>query len=348
MLKTPKFVVIVLIYVDDIIVTGNNREEIHKFICMLNKEFTLKDLGSLHYFLGIKVFTHSTGMYLTQGKYIEELLQRVHMPNLKPSPTPMTAGKSLSINDWKPLNNLAAYRSVIGALQYLSHTRPDIAFSVNKLSQFLKSPIDTHWSAAKRILRYLKGTQHHGLHIIPSNNLNLIGFSDADWACYPDDRRSVGGYCVFMGDTLISWSSKKQTVVARSSTESEYRSLAHLTAELSWIQGLLKEMRLKISSTPVIWCDNMSASALASNPVYHARTKHIELDIHFVRDKVIQGKLEIRHVPSHDQLADCLRKGLSHTRFRFLIDKLGIRCSPSRLRGGVKEIEDNRDTAEND
>ncbi|XP_062076274.1 uncharacterized mitochondrial protein AtMg00810-like [Humulus lupulus] len=124
----------------------------------------------------------------------------------------LTAGRTLSGHDGTILENPTLYRSVIGALQYLSHTRPDISFSVNKLSQFLKAPTMVHWNAAKRILRYLKG------------------FSDADWACCPDDRRSVGGYCEFLGDTLMSWSSKKQSVVARSSTESEYRALAHLAA----------------------------------------------------------------------------------------------------------------------
>lgn len=326
-----------LIYVDDIIITGNDSKELNRFIDRLNKVFSLKDLGPLNYFLGIEVYRDSTGIYLSQGKYISELLQRTEMANLKPSPTPMVAGKPMSITDGEPLNTPTAYRSIIGALQYLSHTRPDISYAVNKLSQFLRAPTTTHWSATKRILRYLKGTMYHGLHISPALNLSLIGFSDADWACCPDDRKSVAGYCVFMGDTLISWSSKKQSVVARSSTESEYRALAQLTAELTWLQGLLKEMKISIKGAPILWCDNLSASALASNPIYHARTKHIELDVHFIRDKVMQKQIEIRYVPSHDQVADCLTKGLSPSRFHFLINKLQVRESPFRLRGGVKE-----------
>ncbi|XP_062120374.1 uncharacterized mitochondrial protein AtMg00810-like [Humulus lupulus] len=304
----------VLIYVDDIVVTSSDSKELEEFIVRLNKVFSLKDLGSLHYFLGIEVFRDSTGLYLTQEKYISELLQRVDMQNLKPSPTPITTSK-ISINDGEPMADPSYYRSIIGALQYLSHTRPDISFAVNKLSQFLKRPTNVHWTETKRVLRYLKGTMKYGIHIAPCDRLTLTGFSDADWACCPDDRRSVAGYCVFLGDSLISWSSKKQTVVARSSTESEYRALAQLAAEITWLQELFKEMRFTLPAAPTIWCDNMSASALAANPVYHARTKHIELDIHFVRDKVLQKQLQICYVPSHDQLADCLTKGLSPSRF---------------------------------
>lgn len=210
-----------LVYVDDIVITGNMSSELEVFLRKLNNSFSLKDLGHLQYFLGIEVFKDNTGIYLSQGKYVAELLQKVDMLNIKPSSTPMIARKPLSILDGQPLEQPMLYRSVIGALQYLSHTRPYISFAVNRLSQFLKQPTDVHWTTAKRILRYLKGTMYHGIHIFTGDNLNLTGFSDADWASCPDDRRSIASYCVFLGDSLISWSSKKQTVVARSSTESE-------------------------------------------------------------------------------------------------------------------------------
>lgn len=206
---------------------------------------------------------------------------------------------------------------------------------MNKLSQFLKSPTTLHWKAAKRILRYLKGTLHYGLHIGHSSDLSL-GYSDADWASCPDDRKSISGYLVFFVDTLISWSSKKQSVVSRSSTEAEYRALAQVTAEIVCLESLLQEMQFKTPSIPIIWCDNTSVGALASNLVYHARTKHIELDAHFVHDRVLQKKLEVRYVPTADQIADCLTKGLASSRFQLLVDKLGVTSSPLGLRGGVK------------
>uniref|UniRef100_A0A803QE35 GAG-pre-integrase domain-containing protein n=1 Tax=Cannabis sativa TaxID=3483 RepID=A0A803QE35_CANSA len=225
---------------------------------------------------------------------------------------------------------------ITGALQYLTDTRPDIAFAVNKLSQFHKYPTTTHWSAAKRILRYLKGTIHHGIHIKYSDHLSITGYCDANWACCPYDRKSIAGYCVYFGESFLAWSSKKQTVVARSSTEFEYRALAQVAAEIIWIESLLEEMHFKLPSTPVIWCDNMSAKALASNPVFHTRTKYIKLDVHFVRDRVLQRIVELRYIPSQKQVVDCFTKGLTHSKFKAFIDKLGLINSPLRLKGGVK------------
>ncbi|XP_062113115.1 uncharacterized mitochondrial protein AtMg00810-like [Humulus lupulus] len=168
---------------DDIIVTGNDSKELEMFITKLNKVFDPKDLGPLHYFLGIGAYKDDIGIYLSHEKYISELLQKFDMKHLKLCPTPMTAGKPIPVNDGEPLLNPTIYRSVIGALQYLIHTRPDISFTVNKLSQLLESPTIAHWSVVKRIMRYLKGTIHHGLHISHSDRLALIGYSDADWAC---------------------------------------------------------------------------------------------------------------------------------------------------------------------
>uniref|UniRef100_A0A803P518 Reverse transcriptase Ty1/copia-type domain-containing protein n=1 Tax=Cannabis sativa TaxID=3483 RepID=A0A803P518_CANSA len=309
-IKLSHFVVMALVYVDDIVVTGNNSYQINKFITKFNKTFSLKDLGPLHYLLGIEVFRDNTSIYLSQGKYIVELLQRVNLENIKPSVTPITEEKPLSITDGTPLNEPTTYRIVIGALQYLNYTIPYISFVVNKLSQFLKQPTNVHWGATKRILKYLK-----------------------------DDRKPVVGCCVFLGDALLSWSSKKQTVVARSSTKSKYRALAQLVVEMSWLQELLRELMFKCSSVPVIWCDNLSASALAASPMYHAQTKHIELNVHFARNKILKKSLEVRYVPSHDQIIDSLTKGLTLTRIQFLINKLNVTISPSRLRGGVRDID---------
>lgn len=272
------------------------------------------------------------------------LLKKFGYESIKPSVTPMAAGKLISKTDGQAMKEPLLYRSAIGGLQYLTHTRPDIAFSVNRLSQFLQTPTDAHWKALKRVFRYLKGTLNHGLAICKNDNLNITSFADSDWASCPDDRRSTAGYCVYLGDNLVSWCSKKQQVVARSSTEAEYRALAHSASEITWIQSLLNELHLPQVTTPKIWCDNLSASALASNPVYHARTKHIELDVHFVRDKVLNGELEISYVPSSDQTADLLTKPLAHSRFMFLRDTLGVLEIHSTLRGGVKVCTTNRPT----
>ena len=192
-------------------------------------------------------------------------------------------------------------------------------------------PTIAHWCAVKRILRYLKGTTTHGL-LYSSGSMELQAFSDADYAGDPDDRVSTGGSCIFIGPNLISWSSKKQKGVSRSSTEAECRQLAYTAATLSWFRSLFKDLHIPLSC-PRMWCDNISAISLASNPVFHAWTRHVEVDYHYVREKVVRGELDVRYISTLDQLADCLTKGLSTSRFRYLISKLPVRSCPVSLRG---------------
>lgn len=163
----------------------------------------------------------------------------------------------------------------------------------------------------KQILRYLKHTSSLGLFIQKSSSLLLSGFADANWAGCPDDRRSTGGHVVFLGGNLVAWSSRKQPTVSRSSTESEYKSIANATAEIMWIQGLLQELGVFLSRAPCLWCDNVGATYLSVNPVFHARSKHIEVDYHFVREHVAQKALDIRFISTNDHLADVLTKPLS-------------------------------------
>jgi histone deacetylase 1/2 len=325
-----------LIYVDDIIITGSSNKFLEAFIKQLNIVFSLKDLGQLHYFLGIEVQRDASGLYMKQSKYIKDLLRKFKMENVTACPTPMVTGRQFTI-EGEPMTDPTLFRQAMGALQYLINTRPDIAFSVNKLSQYMCSPTLEHWQGIKRIFRYLKGTIDHCLHIKPSTDLDITGYSDADWATSIDDRKSVAGQCVFLGETLVLWSSRKQKVVSRSSTESEYRALADLAAEITWVSSLLQELKLPQLRKPVLWCDNLSAKALASNPVMHARSKHIEIDVHYIRDKVLQNEITIAYVPSADQIADCLTKALTHSRFNQLRDKLGVITSPTSLRGSVRE-----------
>jgi histone deacetylase 1/2 len=304
----------VLIYVDDILVTGSAPQLIQDVISKLNVSFALKQLGEVDYFLGIEVHHMPSGaLLLNQAKYIRDLLCKAKMENSKPIGSPMMSSCKLSKLGSDVMTDPTLYRSTVGALQYATLTRPDIAFSVNKVCQFMSRPLETHWKAVKRILRYLKGTLHHGLLIHPSVTgppFSLRAYSDADWASDHDDRRSTSGSCIYFGPNLVSWGSKKQPLVARSSTEAEYRSMANTTAELMWIQSLLSELQVPYH-TPTLLCDNLSAVSLAHNPILHARTKHIELDIHFVREKVLAKQLNVLHVPASDQLADPLTKPLS-------------------------------------
>ena len=317
------------------LITGSSSSVVDQVIASLSSKFSLKDLGQVTHFVGVEVTRTTEGLHLSQGAYIKDVLDRVKMQDAKGTPTPMLANLKLSKDDGNPMVDGKLYRSTVGALQYATLTHPEISFSVNKVSQYMANPLDSHWKAVKRILRYLASSIDYGLHIKASNT-SLTAFSDSDWASDIDDRRSVGGYCVFFGKNLISWCSKKQPIVSRSSTEAEYRSLAQAVCEISWISSLLHELQIKCPSVPVIWVDNISTISLASNPVLHARSKHIELDIHFVRDKVLEKLIDIRHVPSLDQTADIFTKPLSYQFFSRLRNKLSI-CSKSalELRGDV-------------
>uniref|UniRef100_A0A2N9F0L7 Reverse transcriptase Ty1/copia-type domain-containing protein n=1 Tax=Fagus sylvatica TaxID=28930 RepID=A0A2N9F0L7_FAGSY len=299
-LKDASFTMYVLIYVDDIIITCSKATAIDDLLHQLSSDFAVKDLGKLNFFLGIEVLENPAGVILSQQRYILDILK-------------------------------------LGALQYLSLTRPDIAFAVNKLSQFMHAPTLLHWQAVKRLLRYLKHTIQFGLHLFRSSCSDLQAYCDADWAGSRDDRRSTGSYCVFLGKNLISWGCKKQATVARSSTEAEYKALANTVAELKWLHSLFCELGVSISSPPTIWCDNIGATYLSSNPVFHARTKHVEIDFHFVRDMVANKSISVRFLCSKDQLADLLTKPISSSRFPLLRTKLNVLPIPLGLRGRVED-----------
>ncbi|CAN6708560.1 unnamed protein product [Malus baccata var. baccata] len=259
--------VVLLLYVDDIILTGSSSTLIDDVIMELTKEFDMKDLGQLSYFLGLQVSYQSGGLFVSQSKYIKDLLNKVDLQDSKPCPTLCLPYHKLLKDDGDPYHSPEQYRSIVGALQYVNFTRPDIAFSVNQCCQFMHSPMTSHVVAVNRILRYLSGTLDYGLHFKPGQ-LHLQAYSDADWAGDPNDRRSTSGHVVYFGSNPISWASKKQHTVSRSSTEAEYRALAIAAAELAWIRQLLCDLHVSVFTAPMIYCDNISTIALSSNPVF--------------------------------------------------------------------------------
>uniref|UniRef100_A0A2N9GGL3 Integrase catalytic domain-containing protein n=1 Tax=Fagus sylvatica TaxID=28930 RepID=A0A2N9GGL3_FAGSY len=329
--KHEKVIAYLLLYVDDIVLTSNTPSYLDKLITQLSAVFDLKDLGSLHYFLGLQVTRSSNGLYLNQAKYAHDLLKKHNMLDSKPAKSPSCPNTRLSLHDGDPLPDPHGYRSLVGALHYLTFTRPDISFSVHQVCQYMSTPTTIHLAAAKRILRYLRGTLNHGIAFSPGP-IQLSAYTDADWAGDPDDRRSTSGYLVYLGSNPITWSAKKQPTVSRSSTESEYRALAIASAELCWIRTLLKDLGIYLSHTPILWCDNVSALAIASNPVFHARTKHIEVDFHFVRERVLRKDLLVQFVSTVDQLADIFTKSLPTHRFLALQRNLTV--SVPAIEGG--------------
>ncbi|CAL0299924.1 unnamed protein product [Lupinus luteus] len=251
-------IIYILVYVDDLIITGTNATLIQRFITQLHTVFALKDLGSLHYFLGLQITMTPSGLTLSQENYIHDILCRNNMIAASSISTPADLGSRLTSHG-DLFDDPKLFRKIVGSLQYVTITHPDIAFAIDRVYQFMHSPTVLHWQATKRILRYLKGTSSHCLHFKPTRASSLLAYSDAGWFSDPEDCRSQYGYAIFHGSNLISWTSRKQRVVARSSTEAEYRSLAYTAAELLWIQELLKDLHVPLIEPPLLLCDNVSA-----------------------------------------------------------------------------------------
>ncbi|GJV33707.1 putative reverse transcriptase domain-containing protein [Tanacetum coccineum] len=282
-----------LLYVDDIILTASSTTLLQQLIDSLHREFDMTDLGALNYFLGISVVRHSTGLFLSQRKYALQLLERAHMVNCNPSRTPVDTESKLGPNG-VPVQDPTMYRSLAGGLQYLTFTRPDLSYAVQQICLYMHDPREPHLAALKRILRYVQGTLDLGLHLYASSTTSLVGYTDADWAGCPSTRRSTSGYCVFLGDNLLSWSAKRQHTLSRSSAEVEYRGVANVMTEIVLLRNLLCELHSPLSIATLVYCDNISAVYMSANLVQHQRTKHIEIDIHFVRDMVSAGQKVVR------------------------------------------------------
>lgn len=246
----------------------------------------MSDGGKLHYFLGVKAEYNAAGIMLSQAHYAKEIIQRAGMIECKPISMPVDVNSKLTSEAGDKILNAREYRSLAGALQYLTFTRPDITYAVRQICLFMHDPRVKHMQALRRVIRYFQGTTNHGLQLYRSKMGTLTAYSDADWAGCQDTRRSTPGYCVYLGENLISWSSKRQQTVSRSSTEAEYKGVANAVAETCWVRNLLLEMHCPMKTATLVFCDNISSVYLSNNPVQHQRTKHIEIDLHFVREKV--------------------------------------------------------------
>ncbi|RVW12031.1 Retrovirus-related Pol polyprotein from transposon RE2 [Vitis vinifera] len=315
---------IIIVYVDDIILTGDHEEKIDLLKKLLTKEFEIKDLGNLKYFLGMEIARSKKGIAVSQRKYVLDLLNETGMLGCKPAETPMDTTVKLEESDGSAPVDKGRYQRLVGKLIYLSHTRPDIGFSVSVVSQFMNNPTEKHMTAVIRILRYLKMTPGKGLFFQRTTKKEIEIFSDADWAGSVTDRRSTSGYCSFVWGNLVTWRSKKQSVVARSSAEAEFRAMAQGICEGIWLNRLLEELRVPLKHPMVLYCDNQAAISIAKNPVHHDRTKHVEIDRHFIKEKIEEGVFKVSYTPTNCQTADILTKALARVNFEDLTEKLGM------------------------
>ncbi|GJX46111.1 ribonuclease H-like domain-containing protein [Tanacetum coccineum] len=269
-----------VVYPCVVAILASSKALLRRIIASLHQEFSMTDLGLRNYFLGISVLRDSSGIFLSQKKYVVEILEKTHMVNCNPSQTPIDTESKLG-SDGDP-----------------------------KVCLYMHDPQEPYFLALKRILRYVYGTLDYGLQLFSSSTTDLVAYPDADWAGYLTTRRSTLGYYVFHGNNLLSWSSKRQPSLSHSSAEAEYRGVANAVAETCWLLNLRCELHTPLSSATLVYCDNVSAVYLSCNPVQHQRVKYIEIDIHFVCDLVADGQVRVLDVPSRYQFADIFIKGL--------------------------------------
>lgn len=325
--STDKGTLLVCLYVDDLLVTGSNEDAIAKFKSSMLNEFEMTDLGELSYFLGIEFKRTKDGIVMHQSKYASDILQKFNMKDCNSAKTPSETGMRLEKDGIEKEVNATMYRGIVGSLRYLCSTRPDLAFSVGLISRYMEKPRMSHLLAAKRIMRYVKGTLNWGI-LFPTQKVNkmerLIGYSDADWCGDKDDRKSTAGYCFFLGKAPISWCSKKESVVALSTCESEYIAAAMSACQAAWLDSLMTELEIKEEEAVILKVDNKSAINLAKHPISHGKSKHIEARFHFLREQVTKEKLVLEHCKTEVQIADAMTKALKIETFERLRSMMGM------------------------
>ncbi|XP_019200291.1 PREDICTED: uncharacterized protein LOC109193920 [Ipomoea nil] len=334
-----------LVYIDDILVIGSDQDLVAQLMSKLSTAFKIRDLDEPDFFLGIETIKCDDGILLSQQRYMNDILKRAGMAECKELSMPISISKTVPFNA-DLYDDPTQYRSLAGALQYLTITHPDLSFAVNQLCQHMHAPIVSHWEQLKRVLRYVKGTVSFGLRIRKSlsrelhafSNSNWVGcledgkehhaFSDSNWVGCLEDQKSTSDFALFLGSNLVSWVCKKQRTVARSSSEVEYKALADVCAELIWIVSLLREIKVTGIFVPKLWCNNLGATYMCANPFFHARTKHVEIDYHFVRDRVASGDIHVNFISTKDQLGDIFTKALPSPRFFFSYRQLHVTNIP--------------------
>jgi hypothetical protein len=312
------------VYVDDLIITGSAEAEINRFKEEMKARFRMSDLGLLSFYLGIEVQQSSSGITLCQAHYAKRILEMAGMQDCNPAHTPMEERLKLSRDSTAAEVDVTQYQRIIESLRYLVHTRLDLAFSVGHVSRFMERPTEEHMAAVKRILRYVAGIIGLGCHYGKTAEARLVEYTDSDLAGDVDIRRSISDGLFFYGSSLVSWHALKQKVVALSSCEAEYVAATTAATQAVWLARLLGNFKGRDADTVELKIDNKSALALIQNPVFHERSKHIDVRYHFIRECREDGRINADFIGTKDQLADIQTKALGRDRFYEFRARIGM------------------------
>ncbi|GJU40098.1 putative ribonuclease H-like domain-containing protein [Tanacetum coccineum] len=333
--KDKKDIMLVQVYVDDIIFGSTRKSWCDEFEALMKGRFQMSSMGELIFFLGLQVKQKTDGIFISQDKYVADMLKKFDLTSVKTAITPMETKMALTKDEEADEVDVHLYRSMIGSLMYLTASRPDIMFAVCACSRFQVTPKTSHLNAVKRIFKYLKGKPNLGLWYPRESSFDLEAFSDSDYAGANLDRKSTTGGCQFLGSRLISWQCKKQTIVATSTTEAEYVAAASCCGQVLWIQNQMLDYGFNFMNTK-IHIDNESTICIVKNPVYHSKTKHIEIRHHFIRDSYEKKLIRVEKIHTDFNVADLLTKAFDGPRFNFLVVNIGIawicRCKEGVIR----------------
>ncbi|GJW04292.1 retrovirus-related pol polyprotein from transposon TNT 1-94 [Tanacetum coccineum] len=337
--KTGKHTLHVQIYVDDIIFASTDPKDCDRFSNEMSSKFQMSMMGQISFFLGLQISQNPRGIFINQSKYANEILKKFDLHKSDPVDTPMVERTKLDEDLSGIPVDQTQYRSMIGSLMYLTASRPDLVFAVCMCARYQSKPTKKHLEAVKRVFRYLQGSINMGLWYPKDTAMALTAYADADHAGCQDTRRSTSGSAQFLGDKLVSWSSKKQTSTSISSTEAEYIAMSGCCAQILWMRSQLSDYGFAYNHIP-LYCDNKSAIALCCNNVQHSRSKHIDIRHHFIREQVEKGVVELYFVRTEYQLADIFTKALPRERFEFILPRLGMKSMKPET---LKRLQDDKD-----
>ncbi|GJS34380.1 ribonuclease H-like domain, reverse transcriptase, RNA-dependent DNA polymerase [Tanacetum coccineum] len=323
--KSKDSILLIGVYVDDLIITGTPKKEIDKFKAQMEEKFEMSDLGLLAYYLGIEVTQTNGDISIKQSAYASKILKEAGMIDCNETLIPMDPGTRLTKITEGTMVNSTEYRSLIGCLRYLLHTRPDLSYSVGLLSRFMQEPREQHMKAIRQVLRYVKGTKDHGITYKHNGGNKIHGYSDSSYGVNTQEGKGTTGIIFYYGESPISWSTQKQATVALSSCESEFIAATAAATQALWLKRLLSKLTHTQEEKITIQVDNKSAIALMKNPVFHGRSKHIDTKYHFIRECVEREDIQVEFVSGEYQKADILTKALPKIKFLTMRQLIGLK-----------------------